>query len=106
MSHSKQGASHQPAKRGFTSSFIFHLFLVFCLCVVFYLVFFSSLAGITRHGDDRKVPAVMGTDVRAATKLLEAQGFEVHIDSTYVPGKPALLVLDQLPDVGDIVKHG
>jgi beta-lactam-binding protein with PASTA domain len=107
MSHSKQGVSHHPEKKkGFTRSFIFHLFLVFCLCVVFYLIFFSSLAGITRHGDDRKVPALTGMDARAAMKILEAQGFDVHVDSTYVPGKPALLVLDQLPDVGDIVKHG
>lgn len=106
MSHSKREASPYPEKKGFTSSFIFHLFLVFCLCVVLYLVFFSSLGQLTKHGDDRKVPALAGMDVRAATKLLESQGFEVRVDSTYIPGKPALLVLDQLPDVGDVVKHG
>src|SRR6478736_5267533 len=98
MSHSKREASHQPEKKGFTSSFIFHLFLVICLCGVFYILFFSSLGQLTKHGDDRKVPALTGMDLRAATKLLESQGFELHVDSTYIPGKAALLVLDQLPD--------
>lgn len=106
MSQSKREASQHPEKRGFTSSFIFHLFLMFCLCGVLYLLFFSSLGQLTKHGDDRKVPSLTGMDVRAATKLLESQGFEVRVDSTYIPGKPALLVLDQLPDVGDVVKHG
>jgi beta-lactam-binding protein with PASTA domain len=49
---------------------------------------------------------VTGKDVRQAVKILEAQGFEVQVDSTYFPDKKALLVLKQMPDVGDIVKHG
>jgi beta-lactam-binding protein with PASTA domain len=80
--------------------------LVLGVCAVFYILFFSSLSLLTRHGDDRKVPSVVGKDVRTAIRILEEQGFDVHVDSTYVPGKKALLVLDQLPDVGDMVKHG
>jgi beta-lactam-binding protein with PASTA domain len=109
MSYAKQAAAPRNSerkRRGLTDSFWFHFLLVLGVCVVFYILFFSSLSVITRHGDDVKVPNVTGKDVRTATRLLEAQGFEVHIDSTYVPGKKALLVLDQLPDVGDVVKDG
>ncbi len=84
----------------------FHLLLVLGVCVLFYIVFFSSLAFITRHGDDQKVPNVTGKSVKEAMAILEAQGFEVRVDSTYFPDKRALLVLKQLPDIGDMVKHG
>jgi eukaryotic-like serine/threonine-protein kinase len=84
----------------------FHVLLVLGLLVVFYAVFFSTLSFITRHGDDRKVPNVTGKDVRTAIKMLESEGFEVQVDSTYFPDKKAFIVLKQLPDVGDMVKHG
>ena len=100
-------AKAAPSQRNsVTRSFWFHLLLVFAVLAVLYFLFFSSLALITRHGDDAKVLNVTGKDVRAAVKSLEGMGFEVHVDSTYIPGKKALLVLDQMPDVGDVVKHG
>jgi len=106
MSYAKQANPRTPKRTGITGSLWFHLLLVLGVCVVLYLLFFSSLSLFTRHGDDRKVPNVTGQDVRSAIRILEEQGFDVHVDSTYVPGKKALLVLDQLPDIGDMVKHG
>lgn len=89
-----------------TQKLWFHVLLVLLVCVFFYIVFFSSLSVITRHGADEKVLNVTGKDVRQAVKLLEAQGFEVRVDSTYFPEKKALIVLKQIPDIGDVVKHG
>ncbi len=84
----------------------FNLLLVLGVCVIFYVLFFSSLSLITRHGDDRKVPNITGKNVKEAIAILEAQGFDVQVDSTYFPDKKALLVLRQMPDIGDMVKHG
>jgi beta-lactam-binding protein with PASTA domain len=100
-------AKQQAVKdRRIAYSLWFNLLLVLGILIVFYIVFFSSLSIITRHGDDGKVPNVTGKDVRTAVTMLEAQGFDVRVDSTYLPEKKALMVLDQLPDVGDVVKHG
>jgi beta-lactam-binding protein with PASTA domain len=106
MSYVKQAAPRNSARKRFTSSLWFHLLLVLGVCGVLYALFFSSLSIITRHGDDRKVPNVTGRDVRTAIKILEEEGFDVRVDSTYLPDKKAFLVLDQMPDVGDMVKHG
>jgi beta-lactam-binding protein with PASTA domain len=103
MGHAKEQAVYD---RRISRSFWFNFLLVLGICVLFYILFFSSLSVITRHGDDGKVPNVTGRDVRTAVKMLEAQGFDVRVDSTYIPEKKALIVIDQLPDVGDIVKHG
>ena len=95
-----------PVREPVTRKLWFHVLLVLGVCVLFYIVFFSSLSVITRHGDDSKVTNVTGKDVRQAVKLLEDQGFEVRVDSTYFPDKKAFVVLKQMPDVGDMVKHG
>lgn len=95
-----------PRAEPVTRKLWFHILMVLLVCFLFYFLFFSSLSFITRHGDDRKVPNVTGKDVRTAVKMLEAEGFDVQVDSTYFPDKKALLVLKQLPDVGDMVKHG
>jgi beta-lactam-binding protein with PASTA domain len=100
-------AKQQAVKeRRIVRSLWFNLLLVLGILMLFYIIFFSSLSVITQHGNDGKVPNVTGRDVRTAVKMLEAQGFDVRVDSTYIPEKKALIVLDQLPDVGDVVKHG
>lgn len=84
----------------------FHILLVLGVCVVFYVLFFSTLSLITQHGNDGKVPNVTGKTVKQAMKILEDEGFEIRVDSTYFPDKKALMVLKQIPDVGDVVKKG
>lgn len=97
----------QPPKRSLIQrSLLLNLLLVALITCLSYILFFSSLAGITHHSSDIKVPAVTGKDGVAAIKELEGMGFEVHVDSTYDPTKKALLVLQQMPDIGDVVKKG
>lgn len=105
-SYTKRAATPAPQGEHFSQKLWFHLLLVIGVCVVFYVLFFSTLSLITRHGDDGKVPNVTGKDVRQAAKILESQGFDVRVDSTYFPDRKALMVLKQIPDVGDMVKHG
>lgn len=90
----------------FSQKLWFHILLVLAVCAVFYALFFSTLSLLTRHGDDVKVPNVSGKSVKAAAQILEEQGFEVKVDSTYFPDKKALVVLRQLPEVNDVVKRG
>lgn len=87
-------------------SFRFNLLVVVLLTIVLYILFFSSLSIITRHGAEAKVPLVMGKDVKAAVNTLEQMGFEVDIDSGYDPKQKPYMVLGQIPDVNSSVKTG
>ncbi|MBS1615155.1 MAG: PASTA domain-containing protein [Bacteroidetes bacterium] len=89
-----------------THKFWFHLLLVLLLSVLCYIIFFSSLSRITRHGDDTRVPALTGKDLKDAMNILRDQGFDVLVDSTFFPEQKALVVLNQIPDSGDVVKQG
>jgi beta-lactam-binding protein with PASTA domain len=96
-----------PAKKqGIRGTIWFNLLIMLGVCAILYLIFFSSLSVLTRHGDDRKVPKLAGMKIQDAMRILEEQDFDVRVDSTYMPDKPALIVLDQMPDIGDMVKHG
>jgi len=101
-----QQHQHATGNRGFRDSLLFHLLLMLVVCVILYLVFFASLGFITNHGEEVKVPNVTGQNVTVAVKTLEALGFEVRVDSTYEPQKKAKMVLQQMPEVGEIVKTG
>jgi len=87
-------------------SFRFNLLIVLLLSMVLYVLFFSSLRVITRHGKESKVPLVVERDVRMALNQLEALGFDVEIDSAYDPAKKPYIVLSQMPEVNAVVKTG
>jgi beta-lactam-binding protein with PASTA domain len=87
-------------------SFGFNLVVVLLLCVGLYILFFTSLRWITRHGDEVRIPKVTGTDMHAAVDVLQKNGFEVYVDSTYEPKLKPFIVLSQMPDVNAIVKTG
>jgi eukaryotic-like serine/threonine-protein kinase len=73
------------------------------LLIIFILL--QLLGKITRHGEHLTVPSVIGSSTDAATKLLQAQGFDVAIqDSVYTDTLPRGTVLKQLPDSGATVK--
>lgn len=103
---SRPGSAGASQREPVTRKFWFHLLLVLGLCVVFYTIFFSSLGKITRHGDDARVPALTGMALKDAMNLLNAEGFDVQVDSTFFPDKKSLVILNQIPDSGDIVKQG
>lgn len=92
---------HNITKR----SFGFNILVIFGLIVLLGILFFMSLGFLTRHGEEVTVPDVRGKSIKDATTALEGLGFEVEVrDSIYIDTMPALLVYEQTPERGDVVK--
>ena len=92
---------HNITKR----SFGFNLLVIIGLVVLLGFIFFSSLSFLTRHGEVLTVPDVRGKSIKDATAALEKLGFSVEVrDSIYIDTMPALLVYEQTPERGDVVK--
>lgn len=86
-------------------SFGFNLLVVIGLVIVMGFIFFLSLGFLTNHGDVVTVPDVRGKSIKEATDALEKLGFEVEVrDSIYIDTLQALLVYEQTPERGDVVK--
>lgn len=93
-------------KEKYQQSIWFHLLLMLLLAVVFYVIFFASLGRITGHGEQLKMPVLLDKPFGEAVKILEAQGFDIDIDSAYDIRKEPGMVLSQMPDTGAFVKKG
>lgn len=93
-------------KENVKKSFLFNLGVVLLIFVVLYILFFTTLHWVTRHGEEIKIPDLRGKDVNAAVTQLKGLHFEVYVDSTYEPSAKPLSVLKQVPDTGSIVKQG
>ncbi|MES2479184.1 MAG: PASTA domain-containing protein [Bacteroidota bacterium] len=91
---------------GFKNSFRLNLLAIVALCILFYFIFFAILGIITGHGNQIKVPNIVGKTLKAGETDLQKMGFDIQIDSAYDPSKKALLILGQQPEVGEIVKPG
>lgn len=90
----------------YRTSIVFNLLLMLVLCVVLYMVLFSSLSGITNHGKQMTIPVIIGKNVNDALNYLDKEGFDVYVDSSYdIKRKPGE-VLSQMPDTGSLVKRG
>lgn len=77
------------------------------IIVILVFIFFGMLSWITHHNQTEKVPAVVGQNVEAAKKILEAKGFRVIVnDSVYDGNVPPLNVVRQSPDIDAVVKGG
>jgi len=87
-------------------SFLFNLVIVILIFVVLYVLFFTTLHWVTRHGEEVKIPDLRGKNVNVAVAQLKEMHFEVNVDSTYEPTAKPLSVLKQVPDTGSIVKQG
>jgi eukaryotic-like serine/threonine-protein kinase len=85
-------------------SLLLNILLMLAITAALLFAFFKSLTGITKHGQEAKVPNVTGHQLKIALKELE--GFELHIDSIYVPYKDPLEIIYQEPIAGSIVKKG
>lgn len=86
-------------------SFGYNLLVIIGLIAVIGILFFISLGFFTRHGEVVTVPDVRGKSIKDATVALEALGFDVEVrDSIYIDTVPALLVYEQTPERGDVVK--
>jgi eukaryotic-like serine/threonine-protein kinase len=64
------------------------------------------LGQITGHGEEVKVPNIIGKTLQVGESQLQKVGFDVQIDSSYDPSKKALIILGQQPEFGEIVKPG
>lgn len=86
-------------------SFGFNVLVILGLSVVLGFLFFFSLGFLTRHGEVVTVPDIRGKSIDEATAVLEGLGFGVEVrDSVYIDTMQALLVYEQTPERGDVVK--
>lgn len=61
----------------------------------------------THHGESQAVPNVVDKSLTQANRLLtEAELKALVVDSTYIPGQKAGIILDQTPSAGSYVKKG
>jgi beta-lactam-binding protein with PASTA domain len=75
--------------------------------LLFLLIFFATLSWLTGHGKIQRVPSITGQNILAATKTLEAAGFEVIIqDSVFIDTIAKQAVVRQIPEAESIVKNG
>jgi beta-lactam-binding protein with PASTA domain len=90
----------------FQKTFIGNLAIIAVICAVLYWAFFASLGFITGHGKEVTVPVLTGKSVQESIAILEQQGFEIDVDSSYMPEQKALIILSQQPAGGTTVKRG
>jgi eukaryotic-like serine/threonine-protein kinase len=88
----------------FQKSLLFNVLLMVLVVAALVLVLLTSLHSITKHGQDAKVPNVVGKKLAAGMSQLS--GFEVKIDSIYLPYKDPLEIVYQDPQPDNIVKVG
>lgn len=88
----------------FQRSLLFNLLVMAFTAAALVMVLLFSLNTITKHGQDAKVPELMGKKLGEAMKQLD--GFEVKIDSIYLPYKDPMEIVAQDPKGGDMVKVG
>ena len=83
----------------------FNILVAIGLVVILILVFMLLLGLITRHGQSKTVPYVIGKNIRDVAELLSDGGFETIIqDSVYYDSIPPGTVIKQVPDADAVVK--
>ena len=93
-------------KEKYKNSVLVHLALMLIIALVLYMILFSSLNKITNHGEEVKVPVLLGKTQDEAIAELKKAGFDIDIDSAYELKQPPQVVLSQIPDTGSFVKKG
>jgi beta-lactam-binding protein with PASTA domain len=83
----------------------FNILIALGIVLVLFLIFMLSLKWITKHGDSKTVPAVIGKNINEVEKILSAGGFETVIqDSVYYDSLPPGTVVKQIPEADQVVK--
>lgn len=73
--------------------------------IILILLFLLSLNWLTKHGESRTVPAVVGKNINDVEKFLDGKGFAVVVqDSVYYDSLPPGVVIRQVPEADDVVK--
>jgi eukaryotic-like serine/threonine-protein kinase len=81
--------------------------IAFALVIMIVLVFLFllSLKWLTKHGESRTVPAVIGKNINDVEKTLSEKGFDVIVqDSVYYDSLPPGFVIRQVPEADAVVK--
>ena len=77
----------------------FNILIAIGLVFLFVLVFILLLGLITRHGQSKTVPYVVGKNINDVQKQLSDAGFETVIqDSVFYDSLPRGVVIKQVPD--------
>lgn len=87
-------------------SLLLNLILALLLVVGSIVFFFNSLNWITSHGKEIQVPELVNKKLPQVIKELEDKNFTVVVDSTYKSYIDPLVILQQEPEAGNMVKIG
>lgn len=83
----------------------FNILVAIGLVFIIILLFILLLGWITRHGQSKTVPYVIGKNINDVEKQLDDAGFETVIqDSVYYDSVPPGSVIKQVPDADAVVK--
>lgn len=83
----------------------FNILVAIGLVFIIILLFILLLGLITRHGNSKTVPYVIGKNINDVEKQLSDDGFETVIqDSVYYDSIPPGTVIKQVPDADAVVK--
>lgn len=94
------------SKKPFYKTFVGSILSMIGILVAMYFVVIFSLGFITDHGNEKVVPKLVGLNKEQAIDLLNQEGYDIVVDSTYDPSKAPFEVIDQQPIVGRHVKPG
>ncbi|MBD81611.1 MAG: hypothetical protein CL840_22015 [Crocinitomicaceae bacterium] len=91
----------------FTKKFWVNIAVFLVLFVIGIWALFSHLGSRTLHGEEIKVPRLIGFHVSEIKNLLEQDGLNYAVmDSIYVEKSAGGMVVEQNPDSGMLVKNG
>lgn len=93
-------------KKPFYKTFVGSILSMIGILVALYFIVIFSLGYITGHGNEKVVPQLVGLNKDQAIDLLNNEGYDIVVDSTYDPTKAPFEVIDQQPIVGRHVKPG
>lgn len=83
----------------------FNILVAIGLVFIIILLFILLLGWITRHGQSKTVPYVVGKNIDSVQEQLSDAGFETVIqDSVYYDSIPPGTVIKQVPDADAVVK--
>jgi beta-lactam-binding protein with PASTA domain len=90
----------------FSKLFLKNVFLAIGIFILISILFFFSLRFYTNHGESVEVPNLKEKKLEDAVKILNDLDLEYEVvDSTYLPGKPAGVVLEQIPAPTEKIKR-
>lgn len=94
-------------KKYFTKALLYNILLAIGITAILLFLVSWSLKIYTRHGQTMKVPDIRGKKYDDATDILDKNHLDYEImDSTYMPDKPAMSIIEQNPKPETVVKSG